>query len=355
MAHGAGHAWREGSQACAGQLDSTKRRREGALAAARCPAGAPGAAGQPGGGWRGQRRDPAGWACRQRRQRLRSLGGIPVVRPALCCDAVRPPPAFGRSQGDYVIVFTSRGHAKLPSMWIMGAWRSLPRPFRKHVQYIVLVRPSGEGGVCRLLCCAGPCNEGQGRLMRALRSGLTSGWWRPPAEAQRSPPCPVLPASQLSLHAVVALLHVAAFLRAVLAFMRPFVSKKAGRKIKQVRARLARGLGRGWGGGWGTVAASCGDGCWASACALRRASPIPLLRFPPDVASCRPWQALPHQHRRPPRLPWAPGTPAVQVQSVHEIAAATEGEVTVQSLGAAFAADLAADEELAAAAGDASP
>ncbi|KAL4442093.1 hypothetical protein ABPG77_011354 [Micractinium sp. CCAP 211/92] len=113
------------------------------------------------------------------------------------------------NQGDYVIVFTSRGQAKLPSMWIMGAWRSLPRPFRKHVQYIVLVRPS-------------------------------------------------------------------AFLRAVLAFMRPFVSKKAGRKIKQV-------------------------------------------------------------------------------QSVHEIAAVTDGEVTVQSLGTAFAADLAADEELAGAAGDASP
>ncbi|KAL4427888.1 hypothetical protein ABPG75_001977 [Micractinium tetrahymenae] len=113
------------------------------------------------------------------------------------------------NQGDYVIVFTSRGQAKLPSMWIMGAWRSLPRPFRKHVQYIVLVRPS-------------------------------------------------------------------AFLRAVLAFMRPFVSKKAGRKIKQV-------------------------------------------------------------------------------QSVHEIASVTDGEVTVQSLGSAFAADLAADEELAAAAGDASP
>lgn len=46
----------------------------------------------------------------------------------------------------------------------------------------------------------------------------------------------------------------------------------------------------------------------------------------------------------------------MQVQSVHEIASVTDGEVTVQSLGTAFAADLAADEELAAAAaGDASP
>jgi hypothetical protein len=57
----------------------------------------------------------------------------------------------------------------------------------------------------------------------------------------------------------------AAFLRAVLAFMRPFVSKKAGRKIKQV-------------------------------------------------------------------------------QSLDEIAAATEGEVTLQSLGPAFAAEQLAGE-----------
>ncbi|KAI3428329.1 hypothetical protein D9Q98_006709 [Chlorella vulgaris] len=103
------------------------------------------------------------------------------------------------NQGDYVLVFTSSGAAKLPSMWIMGAYRSLPRPFRKHVQYVVLVRPS-------------------------------------------------------------------AFLRAVLGFMRPFFSKKAGRKIKQV-------------------------------------------------------------------------------QSVHEIAEATGGEVTVQSLGPAFAEEhLAGDD-----------
>ena len=48
-------------------------------------------------------------------------------------------------QGEYVLVFTSpqAGTARLPSMWIMGAYRSLPRPFRKHVQHIVLVRPSG--------------------------------------------------------------------------------------------------------------------------------------------------------------------------------------------------------------------
>lgn len=46
-----------------------------------------------------------------------------------------------------MLVFTSSGAAKLPSMWIMGAYRSLPRPFRKHVQYVVLVRPSGGSGL----------------------------------------------------------------------------------------------------------------------------------------------------------------------------------------------------------------
>lgn len=70
------------------------------------------------------------------------------------------------NSGDYVIVFTAR-KAKLPSLWIMGAYQSLPRPYRKNVQFVVLVRPS-------------------------------------------------------------------AFLRAVLNFMKPFVSKKAGRKIKLV-------------------------------------------------------------------------------------------------------------------------
>ena len=68
--------------------------------------------------------------------------------------------------GHYVIVFTAR-KAKLPSFWIMGAYQTLPRPYRKNVQYVILVKPSG-------------------------------------------------------------------FLKAMLAFMRPFVSKKAGKKIKAV-------------------------------------------------------------------------------------------------------------------------
>ena len=70
--------------------------------------------------------------------------------------------------GDYVIVFTAK-KATLPTFWILGAYQSLPRPFRKNVQYIILVNPSG-------------------------------------------------------------------FLRAIMAFMRPFVSAKAGKKIKMVES-----------------------------------------------------------------------------------------------------------------------
>ena len=103
-------------------------------------------------------------------------------RPVIVLDADAVPPAMKSSAvtyvkthvqpivsaGDYVIVFTAK-KAKLPTFWIMGAYQSLPRPYRKNVQYIILVRPS-------------------------------------------------------------------AFLKAILAFMRPFVSKKAGRKIKVVES-----------------------------------------------------------------------------------------------------------------------
>ncbi len=68
------------------------------------------------------------------------------LSPPLHCGSIRstaPSPTLLPLQGDYVLVFTSRGHARLPSMWIMGAYRSLPRPFRKNVQHVVLVRPSG--------------------------------------------------------------------------------------------------------------------------------------------------------------------------------------------------------------------
>ena len=47
-----------------------------------------------------------------------------------------------------MLVFVAAGKDtkthKLPSMWMMGAYRSLPRPFKKNVQLIVLVRPGGR-------------------------------------------------------------------------------------------------------------------------------------------------------------------------------------------------------------------
>eukprot|EP00890_Picochlorum_soloecismus_P003325 jgi/Picsp_1/3994/NSC_01506-R1_bcl2 adenovirus e1b 19kd interacting protein like len=109
------------------------------------------------------------------------VDGIDALgRPVVVLDADAVPPRMKSSAltyvkthlhpivttGDYVIVFTAR-KAKLPTFWIMGAYQTLPRPFRKNVQYIILVRPSG-------------------------------------------------------------------FLKAILKFMRPFVSKKAARKIKLV-------------------------------------------------------------------------------------------------------------------------
>jgi len=103
-------------------------------------------------------------------------------RPVIVLDADAIPPRMRSSAvtyvrthlepivnaGDYVIVFTAK-KATLPTFWILGAYQSLPRPFRKNVQYIILVKPSG-------------------------------------------------------------------FLRTIMAFMRPFVSTKAARKIKLVES-----------------------------------------------------------------------------------------------------------------------
>ncbi len=103
-------------------------------------------------------------------------------RPVIVLDADAIPPRMRSSAvtyvrthldpivnaGDYVIVFTAK-KATLPTFWILGAYQSLPRPFRKNVQFIILVKPSG-------------------------------------------------------------------FLRAIMAFMRPFVSAKAARKIKLVES-----------------------------------------------------------------------------------------------------------------------
>jgi hypothetical protein len=111
---------------------------------------------------------------------LYSDGVDALGRPVVVLNADAVPPRMKASaltyvkahleplvnSGHYVIVFTAR-KAKLPSFWIMGAYQTLPRPYRKNVQFVILVKPSG-------------------------------------------------------------------FLKAMLAFMKPFVSKKAGRKIKAV-------------------------------------------------------------------------------------------------------------------------
>ncbi len=48
-------------------------------------------------------------------------------------------------QGPYVLVLLNTGHAhrsnRLPAGWLLTTYRSLSRPFRKHVKRIVLVRP----------------------------------------------------------------------------------------------------------------------------------------------------------------------------------------------------------------------
>lgn len=49
-------------------------------------------------------------------------------------------------QGPYVLVMVATGRHqnsnKLPAMWLISAYRSLSKPFRKNVRYIVLVRPT---------------------------------------------------------------------------------------------------------------------------------------------------------------------------------------------------------------------
>ena len=51
------------------------------------------------------------------------------------------------AQGPYVLCMVASGHqgdtsSKLPAMWLIRAYRSLSRPYKKNVKYIVLVRPS---------------------------------------------------------------------------------------------------------------------------------------------------------------------------------------------------------------------
>ncbi|DBA82124.1 TPA: hypothetical protein ACH3X1_007113 [Trebouxia sp. C0004] len=62
------------------------------------------------------------------------------------------------TQGPYVLVMVATGQHqksdKLPAMWLISAYRSLSRPFRKNVRYIMLVRPTG--GLKALVACIRP-------------------------------------------------------------------------------------------------------------------------------------------------------------------------------------------------------
>ena len=42
-----------------------------------------------------------------------------------------------------VMVNSGSKSKRLPASWLVSTYRSLARPFRKNVKYIVLVRPSG--------------------------------------------------------------------------------------------------------------------------------------------------------------------------------------------------------------------
>ncbi|KAL0018580.1 hypothetical protein WJX79_005535 [Trebouxia sp. C0005] len=61
-------------------------------------------------------------------------------------------------KGPYVLVMVATGQHqksnKLPAMWLISAYRSLSRPFRKNVRYILLVRPTG--GLKALVACIRP-------------------------------------------------------------------------------------------------------------------------------------------------------------------------------------------------------
>lgn len=185
--------------------------------------------------------------------------------------------------------------------------------------------------------------------LRATACGCLSEWrfdadWSVPS----APGQPSNPACSSPLPA-------AAFLRTVLAFMRPFVSKKAHRKIKQVRSCA----GLSWLGLRHSLACQRTIPC--PRCRREASARPPVLSLSAsDSASssvlssklseslsvgAHPAVATPACLESPP-----PPSPTLQVQSVHDIAAATEGEVTLASLGPAFSAELLADEEKAAAA-----
>ena len=82
-------------------------------------------------------------------------------------------------QGPYVLVMVATGQHqksnKLPAMWLISAYRSLSRPFRKNVRYILLVRPTG--GLKALVACIRPFVSAKAaRKVRKVRCGAVHPW-----------------------------------------------------------------------------------------------------------------------------------------------------------------------------------
>ncbi len=84
-------------------------------------------------------------------------------------------------QGPYVLVMVATGQHqksnKLPAMWLISAYRSLSRPFRKNVGYILLVRPTG--GLKALVACIRPFVSAKAaRKVRKVSCGAVYPWKR---------------------------------------------------------------------------------------------------------------------------------------------------------------------------------
>ena len=99
-------------------------------------------------------------------------------------------------QGPYVLVLLNTGHAhrsnRLPAGWLLTTYRSLSRPFRKHVKRIVLARPRRlalalNKGPLQAICGVqglGFCRHAQRivlarprRLAHAWNEGLCNSLW----------------------------------------------------------------------------------------------------------------------------------------------------------------------------------
>lgn len=103
-------------------------------------------------------------------------------------------------QGPYVLVMVATGRHqnsnKLPAMWLISAYRSLSKPFRKNVRYIVLVRPTSglktlvaiirpfvSSKAARKVKKVPPCTVGPGVASASPLQAMCAG------QSQGSPDC----------------------------------------------------------------------------------------------------------------------------------------------------------------------